>query len=66
MEGIIVMEACPMCHGPIKPGHRYESLFTRMKIVIDSMDSNDGILAVVASSSGTKQAAASDQENDGK
>ncbi|KAG8094794.1 hypothetical protein GUJ93_ZPchr0012g19584 [Zizania palustris] len=57
MESIAVIEACPMCHGPIKNDHRCESSFTRMKIIIDSTESDDDTNRAAARGSGTKRAA---------
>ncbi|KAG8095020.1 hypothetical protein GUJ93_ZPchr0012g19690 [Zizania palustris] len=48
-----------MCHGPIKHGHKCESSFTRMKIIIDSTESDDDTNRAAASGFGTKRTMAS-------
>ncbi|KAG8083182.1 hypothetical protein GUJ93_ZPchr0015g6649 [Zizania palustris] len=63
MESITMIEACLMCHGFIKNGHKCESSFTHMKIVIDSTESNDGTKQTAPSGFGTKHVAASGSGN---
>ncbi|KAG8069248.1 hypothetical protein GUJ93_ZPchr0005g15160 [Zizania palustris] len=60
MESITMIEACPMCHGPIKHDHKCESSFTCMKITIDLTYSDDNTKQAVASGFDTKRAVASD------
>ncbi|KAL5214557.1 hypothetical protein ABZP36_003709 [Zizania latifolia] len=63
-ESIQVMEMCGNCRGPIEPCHQCEPSARRVRIIIDSGDSDDGVQAsggkrlryqAAASGSGTKR-----------